>query len=227
MLDKIDYSICDNITATTATTGRTYHTPNGDFPSVTTILGKTSPNNIWLQKWIDKVGVEEAERVRTEAADRGTLVHEYLEKYWNGEDVLPKLAKDSSYPNLQQMTLNLINATEKHVTDVYAQEIAVWNTELKYAGRIDMIGKWKGYDAIIDFKTSRKRKTQSQIKDYYLQCSAYLDAHNRMFGTNLTKIVILITVEDSNVQAFYGDLVHYLPDLKYRINTYYKNYHNI
>ena len=36
-----------------------YYTPDGAYPSITTILGKTA-NNVWLQKWIEKVGEEEA-----------------------------------------------------------------------------------------------------------------------------------------------------------------------
>ena len=34
--------------------GRTYHTPDGSFPSITTILGKTA-NNVWLQKCVVKL----------------------------------------------------------------------------------------------------------------------------------------------------------------------------
>ena len=60
----------------TLPTGRTYFTPDGNYSSITTILGKTS-NNAWLQAWKDKVGEEEAARISKEATDRGTLVHEY------------------------------------------------------------------------------------------------------------------------------------------------------
>ena len=37
----------------TLSTGRTYFTPDGEYPSITTILGKTA-NNVWLQAWKDK-----------------------------------------------------------------------------------------------------------------------------------------------------------------------------
>jgi len=43
----------------TLPSGRTYHTPDGSYPSITTILGKTS-DHTWLQKWIERVGEEEA-----------------------------------------------------------------------------------------------------------------------------------------------------------------------
>ena len=41
----------------TLPSGRTYFTPDGDYPSITTVLGKTA-NNVWLQAWKDKVGEE-------------------------------------------------------------------------------------------------------------------------------------------------------------------------
>ena len=83
----INYEKTSSVYAETLPTGRTYFTPDGDFPSITTLLGKTSDNQVWLQKWRERVGEEEANRISKEATDRGTLIHEYAEKYFN---VLPK-----------------------------------------------------------------------------------------------------------------------------------------
>ncbi len=218
-MNNLNLDIIKEVHATTLKTGRTYHTPDGDFPSITTILGKTA-NQMWLQRWRDKVGEEEANRISKEATDRGTKIHEYLERYWNGEDIFPDLTNDYEYIDIQNMTRNLVSATQKHVGKMYAQEIPLWDAELGYAGRVDMIGEWKGVDSVIDFKTSKKRKYLSGIKDYYIQCAGYCSAFNKMFNTNISKLVILITVENKGVQAFYGDVIHYLPDLKYRINLY-------
>ena len=70
------YNYLTDVKTETLKTGRTYYTPDGAYPSITTILGKTA-DNTWLQKWIERVGEEEAARVSKEATDRGTLVHEY------------------------------------------------------------------------------------------------------------------------------------------------------
>ena len=78
----IDYEKTSSVYAETLPTGRTYFTPDGDFPSITTLLGKTSDNQVWLQKWRERVGEEEANRISKEATDRGTLIHEYAEKYF-------------------------------------------------------------------------------------------------------------------------------------------------
>jgi len=155
-----------SITATTTSKGRVYHTPDGDFPSVTTILGQTA-NNIWLQKWKEKVGEEEAARISKYATDRGEKVHSYLERFWNGEDINNELVNDFEYDDIQNMTTNLIKATSNNITKSYEQEIAVWHKELGYAGRVDMVGQWRGEDAIIDFKTSKKKKYISNVKDFF------------------------------------------------------------
>jgi len=217
LMQNIDYSICKDIKVETLPTGRTYFTPDGDYPSITTILGATA-NNYYLEVWRKKVGEEEAERIRQSAADRGILVHEYLERYWSQEHIYTTLLKET--PDVQQLTHSLIKATQNNVTEVYAQELALWNKHIGYAGRVDMVGQWRGEDCIIDFKTSRKKKYASSVKDYYLQVAGYAEAFNILFGTKIEKLVILIAVEDKNVQAFYGNRVHYIPELKYRVNQY-------
>ena len=213
-----DYSICRQVTAETTPSGRLYKTPDGSYPSVTTVLGKTA-NNVWLQRWKDRVGEEEAARISKLATDRGELVHSYLERYWNG-DSLEDLA--TVEPVTKQMILNLIESTKQGVTKVWAQEIPVWSKQIRYAGRVDMFGEWQGIPAVIDFKTSRKKKQIKDIKDYFIQCTAYAHAHNELFKTELKKLVVLITVEDSIVQVFESHTLPFLPELKYRVNQYEK-----
>jgi len=197
----------------TLPTGRTYHTPDGSFPSITTILGKTA-NNVWLQKWKEKVGEEEAARVSKEATDRGTAVHEFAEQHFNGEDIYSKLSQEKS--DVIQMSKDLIRIAESGVEDVWGQEQVLWSRKLRYAGRTDMVGIWKGKHTIIDFKTSKKKKYESQIKDYFIQCCAYAVAHNELYGTGIRNIAVLVTVADGEPQIFEKDAVPYLPFLKNR-----------
>lgn len=217
----IDYNITTSVIAETLPTGRTYITPDGSYPSITTLLGKTSSNQIWLQKWKDKVGEEEAARVSKEATDRGTAVHEYLEKYWNGEDILADLAKEPS--NIRYPAKALINGTSKNVTEVWAQEIPIWSPTLKFAGRVDMVGLWNGIPSIIDFKTSKKPKKGKDIKDYFLQTSGYAYAHNELFNTKIQKVVIIIAVDNEEEPLIFEQKAAvFIPELKSRISTYYK-----
>lgn len=221
LLTEIDYSILDSVYAETLETGRTYFTPAGSMPSITTILGATA-NMAWLDKWRAKVGIDEANRISKEATDRGEAVHTYAERYWNRDSsVLDDIHKDTSYYDIAGMATRLINSSKKGITKVNAQEIALYSPKLKVAGRVDMYGEWRGEEAIIDFKTSKKRKYKSGIKDYYLQCCFYAEAHNELFGTEINKLIILITVQDAEkCQAFYSDRRYHLNDLKARINQY-------
>jgi genome maintenance exonuclease 1 len=217
----IDYNITTSVTTETLKTGRTYFTPDGAYPSITTLLGKTSSSQIWLQKWKDKVGEEEAARISKEATNRGTAVHEYLEKYWNGEDILGDLAREPA--NVRLPAKALINGTSRNVTEVWAQEIPVWSPTLKFAGRVDMIGLWNSIPSIIDFKTSKKVKKGKDIKDYFLQASGYAHAHNELFGTNIQKIVIIVAVDGEEEPLIFEQKAPvFIPELKSRIIAYYK-----
>ena len=173
-----------------------------------------------MQAWKDRVGEEEAARISKEATDRGTLVHEYAEKYFNGEDIHRDLVQENY--DVVQMSKDLIKIAETGVEEIWGQEQILWSNKYKYAGRCDMVGIWKGKPTIIDFKTSKKTKYIKQIKDYFIQCCAYAVAHNEMFGTGIKDVVILITVEGKDPQCFETSAVPFLSDLKLRRNQYEK-----
>ena len=208
--------------ATTKETGRVYHTPDGDYPSITTILGKTA-NNIWLAKWREKVGEIEASRISKIATDRGTLVHDYQERFWNGEDIMPRLVKEKL--DVIQMVNSLLSVSQKRITRVRAQEVAVWSPSLMCAGRVDKFCDWDNIPACLDYKTAKKLKTDT--KDYKLQITFYAVAHNELFPNEvINKGVIMIAVENKDApQIIEFDHRPFVPELKYRINDYYKNYH--
>jgi ATP-dependent exoDNAse (exonuclease V) beta subunit len=216
------YEELPKLEAVTKTTGRLYHTPDGDFPSITTILGKTA-NNIWLQKWKNKVGEEEAARISKIATDRGTLVHDYQEKFWNNEDIMPQLCKENL--DVIKMVNSLLSVSQKKITLVRAQEVAVWSPNLMCAGRVDKFCDWDGVPACLDYKTSKKMK--SDTKDYKLQITFYIIAHNELFPTMpINKGIIMIAVENKDApQIIEFDHRPFVPELKYRISDYYKNYH--
>ena len=63
---------------------RHYNTPTGaPVPSVTTILDKTKSKEKMeaLANWRRRVGEQKAQAITTEAANRGTRMHTYLENY--------------------------------------------------------------------------------------------------------------------------------------------------
>jgi hypothetical protein len=212
------YNYITEMQVDTLPSGRTYHTPSGSYPSLTTILGKTSPNQIWLQRWKDSIGELEAARISKEATDRGTWVHEIAEKHFNNESV----SYDNVPNDVRQMSTALIKIVETGIEEIYGQEQILWSSKYAYAGRTDMVGIWKGIPSIIDFKTSKKPKASSQIKDYFIQCCGYAVAHNEMYGTGIKNIVVAITIDGKAPQLFEKSAVPFLPELKYRRQQYDK-----
>ena len=61
---------------------RHYDIGNDKLPSVTTILSQTQPKEkaLKLAEWQQKVGKNEAERIRDQSAERGTIMHRIKEE---------------------------------------------------------------------------------------------------------------------------------------------------
>lgn len=201
----------------TLTTGRTYHTPDGSYPSLTTILGKTA-NNPWLEQWKQRVGEEEAARVSKEATDRGTLIHSFAERHFNGDNIWEELRTQPM--DIRQMSRDLIKLVSTGLEEVWGQEQVLWSNKYSYAGRTDMVGIWKGRPSIIDFKTSKKLKQSTQIRDYFIQCCGYAVAHNEMYGTAIKDIVVAITIDGKEPQLFEKTAPPFLYELQNRRADY-------
>ena len=118
------------------------------------------------------------------------------------------------------MTKDLITTVSSGVTEIWGQEQILWSKKYKLAGRTDMVGLWKDIPSIIDFKTSKKKKSISQIRDYFLQCCFYAVSHNEMYGTGIRQGVIAITVDDDEPQLFKKDLAPFLYEFKNRRAEY-------
>ena len=79
-VERFQYKNCKQINDP-VTRKRVYQTPDGEtLPSVTTILSATK-DMTELNKWRDRIGHEKAQQITTEAANRGTRMHAYLEQY--------------------------------------------------------------------------------------------------------------------------------------------------
>jgi hypothetical protein len=202
--------------------GKRFYQVNDEtfYPSITTILGNTmsEEKQEGLKKWQAWLGKEKADQVRDEAARRGTQIHLLIEKFLKGESIITAnyLKSDIALFNALKMKLRKINR-------VYAQEVALYSDLLQIAGRCDLIGEFEEVPSIVDYKTSTKNKTSEQIEDYWLQAAFYAVAHNEMFGTNITQLVILMTVEQGMPLVFKKQLNEELVDkLMDRVDEFYR-----
>ena len=177
---------------------RLYLTPEGEsLPSVTSILGKTKDKS-FLKQWRVRVGEKEAEKIIANSAQIGTALHLYIERFVNGDKY-----KDLTEIGVQaeKMAQKIIDEGLKDVSEIWGSEVHLYYPG-KYAGTTDMIGIYKGRPAIIDFKQTNRPKKREWIQDYLMQLSAYAQAHNRLFNTDIDQGVILMCSRDLTFQRF-------------------------
>lgn len=183
------------------TTGkRLYATPDGNkVPSVTTILEKTKPAEARqaLANWRRAVGEEKANQITTEAANRGTRMHTYLENYIKGEELRDTVTNPYANQSLI-MAKKVIEDGFGPIKEVWGSEVPLYYPEL-YAGTTDCVGVHDGEESILDFKQTNKPKKIEWIGDYFLQLTAYALAHNEVHKTNIRKGVILMCVRPPEI----------------------------
>ena len=190
---RYDYTPLDR---TTIDGKRHYCLPNGEkVPSVTTILDRTKSEESKqaLQNWRNAIGHERAQAITTEAANRGTRMHAYLESYVLMDDLKPLPTNPYAHPSWF-MAAEVILKGLCHADEFWGSEVPLYYSGL-YAGTTDLVGVWKGKPAIMDFKQSNKVKKREHIEDYFLQLCAYAAAHNDTHGTNINTGVILMAVQ--------------------------------
>jgi genome maintenance exonuclease 1 len=175
---------------------RHYCLPDGSkVPSVTTILDKTKPQEKReaLANWRKAVGEQRAQQITTEAANRGTRMHAYLESYILSGDMKELPANPYAHPSWFMAAQVILNGLQ-HVDEFWGVEVPLYYSGL-YAGTTDLIGVWKGKPAILDFKQTNKPKKREWIEDYFLQLAAYAQAHDNMHGTEINDGVILMAAQ--------------------------------
>ena len=179
---------------------RHYDVNDEKLPSVTTILQATqdAEKAESLQRWTQKVGQVEAERVKNTAAKRGTALHSYLETYIQGGKILDlrDVGREAS-----SMAETIIAKGFNDLEEIWGSEVTLFYPNL-YAGATDLCGIYQGRESIIDFKQSNKPKKAEWIKDYKLQMIAYAMAHNCVYGTDIDQGVILMCTPDNFFQKF-------------------------
>jgi genome maintenance exonuclease 1 len=186
---------------------RFYATADGQrLPSVTTILDKTKTEESKkaLADWRKRVGVARAQQITTEAANRGTRMHTYLERYIRNGELEPRPSNPFAWPS-HAMAQVVIRDGLKNVSEVWGVEVPLYFPGV-YAGTTDGAGMHLNESAILDYKQTNKPKKREWIDDYFMQLAAYAEAHNEVYGTDIRKGVVLMCVrpkldEQNNIIA--------------------------
>jgi hypothetical protein len=194
IIERYNYAPLDR---TTIDGKRHYCLPDGSkVPSVTTILDRTKPFEKVqaLQNWKKRVGEQRAQEITTEAANRGTRMHAYLETFVKSGEMKERPPNPFAHPSWFMAAEVILEGLQPNVEEYWGVEVPLYYSGL-YAGTTDCIGVWKGRPAIMDFKQTNKPKKREWIEDYFLQLAAYAAAHNEMHGTAIDQGVILMACQ--------------------------------
>ena len=189
------------------------------MPSVTTILSKTKDQS-FLTAWKNKVGHENAERIKNVSASRGTAMHKFLEKHVDGigYDDLTTLGREA-----KAMAQKIIEDGLSKVSEYYGSEVMLYYPDL-YAGSTDLVCMHDGMETIVDFKQSNRPKREEWIEDYYMQIAAYAMAHDSVHGSNIQQGVIMVCTPDLYYQEFKCEgekMRHYRHEFLKRLSQYH------
>ena len=205
---------------------RHYSLKDQKLPSVTTILSATQSEEKKrkLAEWRAIKGEAEADRIKQQAASRGSNMHLFLEKFilGQGHDDLTEEGKTA-----KSMAQTVIDKGLGDLQEIWGSEVTLWYPDL-YAGATDLVGVYDYEDSIIDFKQSNKPKRREWIDDYFMQLAAYAMAHNQIYDTQISQGVILMCTPDNYFQKFQikgKEFKEYKYKFLERVDKYYREVH--
>ena len=202
---------------------RHYSVNEENLPSVTTILKatETEEKKLKLAEWKNRVGHKQAEIISREATSRGSSMHDYLEKFLLGKLNLDLLGDNTHEKMMADQIIE--NGLRDKLSEIWGYEATLYYPE-KYAGTADCIGIYENKETIIDFKQSNKPKKDEWIDDYYLQCAAYSLAHNKVYGSKIKQVAILLCTKDNIFQRFIVEgerLINYENQFLEKVEQFY------
>ena len=190
------------------------------YPSVTTVLGTSDPEKTAkLDVWKKSVGFDKAAQRTKEATDRGTAVHDEIDQWLTSFQLTVTSDTDKI---IRVPAKQIIKLLTTNLTEIWMNEQPVYSDVLRTAGRVDLVGRWNGVPAIIDFKTASRKKDEDDILQYFLQATAYSMCWYEITGELIEDIVIIIGNENLfKPQLFHRKITPYLK----KVQTVFANYH--
>lgn len=171
---------------------RFYDTGDAKYPSVTSITSMLSSQGI--AEWKAAVGEEEAKKVSSRAAARGTEIHSLCENYLLGKDAKPNMFD-------AEMFNSLVPHLDR-IDNIHALESPLYSHHLQVAGTVDCIAEYDGKLAVIDFKTASRAKEKDDIHGYFMQTSAYAVAFEELTGLPVSRLIIIMGVDNERPIIF-------------------------
>jgi genome maintenance exonuclease 1 len=197
-VERFQYKNCVQVNDP-VTRKRVYQTPDGEtLPSVTTILGATKDMTA-LNEWKKRIGEEKANQITREAAGVGTAMHSNLERFIAGLQRQP--GNNPVHVQANKMADVIIENGLKDMQEIWAMEQSLYFPGL-YSGTTDLVGIYKGNPSVCDYKQTNKPKKEEWVDDYKIQLTAYIMAHNEVYGTDIQEGHVFMCSRDLQYQQF-------------------------
>lgn len=101
-------------------------------------------------------------------SERGTGAHDFVEQVLLGQVQKPNVTETD-----RVIGKEILKALENARLDPLLVEEAIYNPDMRVAGRVDLIGKLNGEIAIIDFKSKSKKPRKYYGTKHYVQLATY------------------------------------------------------
>ena len=208
---------------------RQYTLNNQILPSVTSIISltKSSSEKEALASWQLRVGKEESMRIKNSAAQRGSEMHLFIERFLRGQENLDLFKDDENIQSKKMANLIIEEGLRNNLSEINGVECTVYYPgALGFAGTSDLIGIFNNVPSVIDFKqkNSIMKESYESLQTYFTQLGAYSLAHNTIFNSNITQGVILLATTDLVYQIFRiqdEKLIEYQNKFLDRVKQYY------
>lgn len=157
------------------------------LPSVTKILDVTMPaeKRMALEAWKERIGHEEAERIRQAAMARGNVIDEQV-----------LIFKDTGMCEDARICAYLTGY------EFVAHELSVVSEMNGYQGRLDAVLRTNNRNILVDFKGSNRWKQSKYLADYRLQLGAYFGACMES-GMNIDAACVVLFVDGRDKPQMY------------------------
>lgn len=113
----------------------------------------------------------------------------------------PNWTQGSMPVNLYSFS-SIKSALDLYVDNIRGIELPLYSHTLKTAGRTDLVAEYKDKLSVIDFKTSKKKKSAEDILGYFLQSTCYAMMYEELYGEPVDNIAIIMMVDHEGAQMF-------------------------
>lgn len=196
-----------------------YVTPAGKFPSVTTILGKTSAGKANLEAWLKR---PDSEAIGKAARERGTWTHSQIENWIEGKPTAKHFAFGAYWRNVHPWL-------EQHFVGAIGIEKPIWHPK-GFSGTFDCLG-YANYGTapealtLLDWKTAAKPRKDDLLEDYYCQLGAYTAGLQHSYNVRPERALLVIARPHANGPDVFEldtqQLAHYEAEFLRRLTAYY------